>query len=456
MLQIKIAETIEIFGASKEIIDTIKGVLTIPNPAYFKVARITGSQFAAQKDFKYYKEKDGVLIIPRGMRGRFLAWLEKKKIPYHLDEDYIEQKIKKPFQLLPGKELRAHQIELTEKVVKEREGLCVAGTGTGKTVLGLEIIRKLGLTSLILVPNTVLLDQFYNEAQEYYGLKPSRIGLGRKETNGEVIIATWQSLGADKSLIEELRGKVSVIIVDEASGIVSKERMKILKEFKPKHLLGLTATPSRSRNDGRTAAIHFMLGNTIGEYAPTMIKPTVEVIRTGVEIPWYGNYNEMIDLMINSENRNTLIRGLVLGEVMSGHKVMVLTKRIEHYKKLQEKLPVSDEFIFIDSKDEARNEKLLMMKDGLVSFKAVFGTISLLGVGTDLPQIDTMIICSDLRSDVLTIQMAGRALRWFKGKTSAKIIDLFDDKNPVLKNQFYDRKRVYESKGWEIKGLDWK
>ena len=42
----------------------------------------------------------------------------------------------------------------------------------------------------------------------------------------------------------------------------------------------------------------------------------------------------------------------------------------------------------------------------------------------------------------------------FEGKDSAKIYDIYDNKNTILKHQAYERFRFYKLKKWPIIGLD--
>jgi superfamily II DNA or RNA helicase len=158
----------------------------------------------------------------------------------------------------------------------------------------------------------------------------------------------------------------------------------------------------------------------------------------------------MVDLMINNESRNTLIVGLATVEVTADHKVLILCKRREHCKKLMEKLESLGAW-YADSDDKDRTKVLLRMRGGLYNFNILIGTLALLGTGLDIPVLDTCIICGDLKSDVLCQQGAGRVLRLFEGKETAKIYDLFDNLNPIFKNQFYQRRKFYQSQKWEIK-----
>ena len=155
--------------------------------------------------------------------------------------------------------------------------------------------------------------------------------------------------------------------------------------------------------------------------------------------------------MVENKSRTKLLAGIVLGELLQGRKILVLTKRIKMYENVREILPEMDGVYFIDSKDPERDELLKGFKDGSFEYKAIFGTISLLGTGFDLPSADTLILAGDVKSSVLTVQICGRVLRLFKGKPTPKIIDFADMSNIILRRQFYERKKVYESKRWPIK-----
>ena len=456
MISIHISNNLTAIGCPPELISVTKKVLTIENPAYHRVVRITGNSWAAPRDFKYYKLDKfdpSKIIIPRGMRVRFLTYLTKQGYQYEATESFVEDKIKDKLKFT-GK-LRDYQEPLVTSSMAVNEGLIAASVGAGKTLLSLEIIRRLGLTALILVPNTVLLKQFVEEAKKWYNYDLG-VCSGEKKEFKDITVATWQILMADEAVLSWATATTSVLIVDEAQGVVSDSRMGILSKFKPKHLYGLSGTPKRSKDDGKTNAIFFLMGSVCAEYKSLQHTPTVEIIRTGAEIEFI-DYHTMIDDMVNHTNRNTLITGLCLGEIVSGRKVLLLTKRIEHYKKIEEKIGKEfDGLFFIDSVDKDRNETLMKLKNREIDFRLIAGTTSLLAVGLDIAPLDVVIIACDLKSDVTLIQAIGRILRLMEGKPQPRVIDLWDDKNPILTRQFFERARVYEQQGWDIKGFSFK
>ncbi len=452
MITIKTGGICEVRGCPKDILVLAKKILTIPNPAYHRVARITGNSWAAERDFKYYKERpDGSFLFPRGFRGRFKAYLDKNKVSYSESESFVDSKTG----VLKGwkpVELRDYQVSVVETALGHAEGVIYASVGAGKTVISCEITRRIGLKTTILVPTTIIAEQFKDEFKKWFQYDVGIVGDGKKEI-GDITVATWQSLAADESVLKQLVEQTGLLIIDECHGVTSKGRSTILRQFRPERLYGLSGSPRRSKDDGRTDAIFFYLGPVIASHEMTQIKPVVDVIMTKCDIQMDYNYANMVDTMVKNDSRNKLISGLALGEAMSGKKVLVLLKRREHCKLIMDKLGSVGAY-YADSDDPERNEVLMKMRSGEYLFNILVGTLSLLGAGVDVPSLDVVIFGGDLKSDVLLQQGAGRVMRLFEGKETCKIYDLVDYGNPIFKNQFYERRKFYKQKGWEMLGSE--
>ena len=106
----------------------------------------------------------------------------------------------------------------------------------------------------------------------------------------------------------------------------------------------------------------------------------------------------------------------------------------------------------MSSKRLGKEDKNLIasLRNGSIPFNIILGTTSLLATGTNIPQLDTLIIAGDLKSDVLAEQGIGRITRIHKGKQKPKVIDIADRKNIFFKKQAEIRKEFYKSMGWEI------
>lgn len=353
--------------------------------------------------------------------------------------------------------LRDYQQDIVEKALEAREGVIDMSTGSGKTIVGLEIIARHGLTATILVPNTVLLDNWVAECEKCLGFRPGIIS-AKEKTIKKITVATFQSLQANSELLSQLAINTSILLVDECHGAVTDNKIETMQAFNPKYLYGFTGT--LGREDGKGPAIKFIFGKEIVKFHLEQLKPSVHVYMTGFDIA-VDEYNIMIDQVVDILERNQLIVGTAAGEALSGRKVLILTKRREHAKNLHELL---DWAHLIDSEDKDRNNILQRMKMGEENFQVIIGTTSLLATGTDIPSLDTLILACDMKSQILATQSVGRILRLFEGKQNPKIYDMWDGykrmpdgkfkvTNPILHSQFKTRLEMYASKGWEINGV---
>jgi len=450
MIKIKVSNICTVSECPSNILKVAKKTLTIPNPAYEKIKRITDNSWAAKRNFKYFKMVGyDCISFPRGFCNRFIAYLDKQCIPYELVEDFVSEKTNDLFNKDQVK-LRDYQEKIIADVVKNNIGVIHSSTGSGKTTMACYLAKKLALKTTILVPNTVIQDQFVSEFKQWFNYDVGIIN-GKKKEIKDITVSTFQSLSSNPELLQELVDNTGMLIVDECHTAVSNERAKILNRFKAIRMYGMSGTPKRSKDDGKTESIFFYFGKTIATYEATLIKPTIELINSRVNIPVVVNYADMVKSMVNNESRNKLIAGLALGEAMSGHSVLILTKRVEHCKLIKEALPDWGDLIYhATGEDKNRNQILDEMRNSKREFKIIIGTVSLLATGTNIPCLDTLIIAGDLKSDVMVGQAAGRILRLFEGKERALIYDIVDFYNPIFKRQFYERRKLYNSQGWKI------
>lgn len=438
----------EVSGLEPQYLTAITRALTLSNPQYYKLRRKGKKAYGVPEDIRYYhydSESDS-LKVPRGFEDRLVAGLERGGYTITVTDQTVATPLVETPQLVEDAELRWYQKEMVAQAKEEAVGMFVAGTGTGKTLTGLAIIASLGLKATILVPKTSILTQWKDEAKRWYGLELGEVS-GKKKEVKDITVATFQSLFNDSDVRRNLINQTSVLIVDECHGAVSLRRREVLSAFRPRRLYGITALPDRS--DGQADAIDFHFGRTLFSHEGTRLNPIVDCLNTRGNTPLIEPYNEMIDHMVDDESRNTLIAGLVLGEILEGRKVLCLTKRVKHYENIKKKLGDWDGVHFLSSGDPAKDELLVEFKNGR-EFKALFGTTSLLSEGTDVPALETLILACDMKSRVLTTQSVGRVLRENEGKNQPKIIDLCDYDNEILKRQAWARRKVYEENNWQI------
>lgn len=137
--------------------------------------------------------------------------------------------------------LRDYQKEVLDIIDRLEPGsyLIQMATGLGKTATFTNIKRKGRV--LVLAHR----EELINQPVKYYNC-PVGIEMADKCSNGEeVIIASVMTLihRLDKFKPEEF----DLIIIDEAHHAAATSYKKIINYFKPRLLLGFTATPNRRR-----------------------------------------------------------------------------------------------------------------------------------------------------------------------------------------------------------------
>ena len=428
--------------------DTIKAGLTLPNPLYWVLKRSGNARalYAIKKEFKYYSEKSNVLVIPRGSINALESFIDKKKIPCKIESWFCEDKLTPKFRANDSFSWRDYQIGTTDKILKHDNGVIKLDTAFGKTIVALKLVEATQLKTLIIVPRSSILDQFKEESIKFFDYEPGVIQ-GKIWKIKDITIASISTL--QQRDLKDIKNKFGMVIVDECQGAVTDARLKVIQSFNPSRLYGMSATPDRE--DGQGKAIEFTFGPVIIDKVLPQVKPKIFFVDSKTPI-LLDEYTDMVSYQIQHPVRNKIIAEAVHNEVAGRRKVLILTKRIEHYKLISQMLDSRLAIHEMSSqiKESVRNDLIKQLRDNTISFDCLLGTFSLLSTGVNIPALDTLIIAGDLKSKILTRQSAGRILRIFEGKQDPKIIDIVDKDNKIFHRQALGRKKFYNEQNWEI------
>lgn len=182
---------------------------------------------------------------------------------------------------MSARQLRAWQAEALDAWQQNgRRGIVGAVTGGGKTIFALECIRRTKPeTSLVVVPTTALLDQWWDEAAAFFAVKMDDINIltGRKKlVRGTINIAV---LNTAAKLQPTWPGDKVMLVVDECHKAASPTFSAVL-DLPAAARLGLSATPERPYDDGLRATLIPALGEVIFQYTYADAK------RDGVIVPF--------------------------------------------------------------------------------------------------------------------------------------------------------------------------
>lgn len=317
--------------------------------------------------FEFFDVAMDVLIMPRGYAMQFkllcrehgikvmwrLRWKYKRGEPYGRDE----------FSYL------VHQPEAVRQLRRHWQGIYIAPTGSGKTVV---ICGYLWEThpekALILVDKKTLVKQWVNRIHQHIGpdVKVGTIVEG-KRTDGRIIVATLQALHAaiknDEDwvfqLIAERRTAASVVVVDECHHCPARSYRQVVDRCIARDRLGATASPKKG-GEQRLEIAQTVLGEIIYEDDEDELKesgiigdPVIRVVKSDFEFAYWGdhqsdddgdcevpgckrrdvhrhqsNYGKAKQALVVDEARNHLIAETINGE-RGKHHHLVITNEVK-------------------------------------------------------------------------------------------------------------------------------
>lgn len=138
-----------------------------------------------------------------------------------------------------------------------RQGVIVMPTGTGKTIVAVEIARRLKVACLIVAPVRDLMYQWHRNLKDRLGYDAGVIGDNTFNVK-PVSVTTYDSAAIH---MERLGDRFGLIVFDECHHLPGNFYRDAAVMSAAPYRLGLTATPNRA--DGRHADLLHLIGPTV-------------------------------------------------------------------------------------------------------------------------------------------------------------------------------------------------
>lgn len=237
------------------------------------------------EEIETYHCRGSDLVVQRGYGSDFIGILKRSDI----SPEIVEERVCPPISIpsLNGVTLRPYQQRaVAEAVEKNSQGVLVAPTGAGKSIMGLEIIRRKSTTALILVHRSELAQQWQKEIKRLFGITPGFIGSGSWEIGDQITVALVQTLSRNEEKCREMGDQIGLILCDECHHAPARSFAEVIGWFPSKFRFGLSATPIR--RDKLDCLIHRAIGPILAkiereevEAVNSIVPATVTVVRTG-------------------------------------------------------------------------------------------------------------------------------------------------------------------------------
>lgn len=359
-------------------------------------------------------------------------------------------------------ELREYQQEALKNLQAMREkkesiALLYQATGTGKTVTAVMDAKSVGGRTLFVAHTMELVNQAYLTFQALW--KEASVGKfadSIKEGNADVVCGSIQSIALNLDSFKE--DDFDYIIIDEAHHAAADTYQKVLAYFKPKFLLGLTATPERA-DDTDILEIFKNTAHKLDIQTAVEIGALVDVrcirIHTNIDMTQVRfnsvQYNVRdLDVKICVTERNALIVKTWLDYVKDKRTVVFCAsvKHAEQIAALFKEKWVSAEAVSGSMKTSERNELLAKFAKGELK---VLCACDLLNEGWDCPETEVLFMARPTMSKVLYTQQLGRGMRLNEGKEYLMVFDFVD--NAGQYNAPYSLHRLFRLKDYRAGGL---
>ena len=340
-----------------------------------------------------------------------------------------------------------HQNAAMAAALKAGHGVLSLPCGFGKTTVALAIACKLGYKTMIVVHKEFLANQWKERIQQFCpGASIGIVQQNKKETECDFIIAMLQSLSLKEYSFNDF-DTIGTLIVDEAHHICAKVFSQSLFKLCPKHIFGLSATPTRK--DGLTKVLHWFMGPTFfvierenqDQVEVFPIEFTCHRFSDPPPCTRQGKLSlaTMITELTENRERNTVITKLIKDLSKTTRQILVLTDRRHHCEVLHQCFKTTSGLYMGGMKEEDLNQSSKK--------KIIFATFSQAHEGLDIPTLDTVILTTP-KSDI--VQSIGRIMRETHGKkNNPQIYDIFDQWS-ICHAMYTKRLKVYRQGGFKI------
>ena len=303
----------------------------------------TMDRFAALADneFPVYLESATRLYLPR-------MWAKENIGP--ADSSVMSDGNKLPATLaFTGK-----PYEYQENIIKtfldaDANGLICVPCGKGKTFMALAIAFRLGVRFMVVVDKEFLLDQWAGEMRSLIpGIRIGRFQAAKAEVAPEEFDCTICMIQTivQRQIPESMLRSYGFTIFDECHHLGAKHFSKVLSKLQTKHMLGLSATPTR--DDGLTKVFEWHLGKPVYWEKKREADETVsvEMMRFASDDIQYTdtptNFRgevilaRLLTQIVTYQKRNIFIADKLKELIVDpNRRILVLSERIGHLEALE-------------------------------------------------------------------------------------------------------------------------
>ncbi|HWB10761.1 MAG TPA: DEAD/DEAH box helicase family protein [Pirellulales bacterium] len=312
-------------------------------------------------------------------------------------------------------------------------GLVTHAQGAGKTIVAVSDARRLGGRTLFLAHRRELVIQAHEKLKQLWPDATAGIYMANvRDDESHNLAASIQSI-ADR-LVDFSPTAFEYLIIDEAHHAAAPIYRRVLGYFRPRFVLGLTATPDRA--DGQSildifcdCAHRLTLREAIerGQLVPircVRVRTNVDLTRVRFNEVQYNRKD--IEETVVVPARDQLIVDTYRSHV-PGRKAVAFCVNVRHGESLADlfcRNGIAARSVSGRMPRSERDEYLKAFRDGELR---VLCACDILNEGWDCPDVEVLLMARPTLSRVVYLQQLGRGTRKAPGKECLTVFDFVDN-----------------------------
>ena len=346
----------------------------------------------------------------------------------------LADKVKKSVEIVPN--LMQAEALRSLKAIRDKakdKALIISATGTGKTILCALDVREVNPNKfLFIVHNEGILNRAKEEFKKVLPTKnDSDFGLltgKHRDVDAKYLFATIQTLSRDDNFKQFDENEFDYIVFDEAHRSAASTYQRVFNYFKPKFMLGMTATPERSDELSIFEMFDYNIAYEIRLQA---------ALESDILCPFH--YFGVTDYVHQGIKEDDVTK---LRYLTSDERVNYIIQKTDYYGYSGE---ILQGLIFVSSKKEAYDladklsskgiKSVALTGDDSVNYRQIvieklregkinyIITVDLFNEGIDIPEVNQVVMLRPTESSIIFIQQLGRGLRKSANKEYVTVID---------------------------------
>lgn len=375
-------------------------------------------------------------------------FIENYEILYKKQVDYSNL-VKKELTLSNQKEIvpNSMQVEALQNIERLRsqgktKALLISATGTGKTYLSAFDVKKFNPKKFLFVVHRLNIAKA--AMKSYKGIFGDSVKMGiysgsERDLKADFIFSTVQTISKDEHAKQFNETYFDYIVIDETHRAGAESYKKIIEYYKPKFLLGMTATPERTDgldifklfdyNIAYEIRLHRALEEDI--LSPFHYYGVTDITVNGEILEDNSDFN----LLTSDERIERIIEKIKLYGCDNG-----IVKGLIFCSTVQECNSLSKGFnskglktisLSGGNSEEERAAAIIQLESNQNELDYIF-TVDIFNEGIDIPSVNQIIMLRPTQSAIIFVQQLGRGLRKLDNKEYLTVIDFIGN----YKNNF--------------------